>query len=134
MPWLTERSLRWGVSVCTTAVITTGDDYLAEMVGLLSSGALLTLALAGISLLATVTGQISERRRPLAAMSAAGVPRGVLERSLLWQNAVPMLFGVLVAVVGGIGIARLLMRLMDGPPFALDGPSSRSSRSRGSCS
>ncbi|MFD2418367.1 FtsX-like permease family protein [Amycolatopsis pigmentata] len=97
-----------------------GDSYMAEFKALLSTGALLALSLAGVSLLVMTIGQISERRRPLAAMSAGGVPRGVLERSLLWQNAIPMFFGVLVAVGGGIGVGLLTERMIGGPKATLD--------------
>ncbi|EWM10589.1 integral membrane protein [Kutzneria sp. 744] len=55
--------------------------------------------------------QVRERRRPLAMLAAAGVPRSVLARSLLWQTAVPVVLGVTVAVGIGIAIAALVIRL-----------------------
>jgi hypothetical protein len=113
--------LGWRASVYADEVITS-DGIVPALRGLLYAGALLTLSLAGVSLLVMTVGQISERRRPLAAMSAGGVPRGVLARSLLWQNAVPMVFGVLVAVAAGIGIGVLTLRLIgDGLSFVLNG-------------
>jgi CubicO group peptidase (beta-lactamase class C family) len=60
-----------------------------------------------------------ERRRPLAALAASGVPTGALARSLLWQNAVPVLLAVVVAVVTGIGLAQLVFRMV-GDPFTMD--------------
>jgi hypothetical protein len=115
-PW------QWRAEVNSNEVLGTaaGDSYMAEFRTLLSAGALLALSLAGVSLLVMTIGQISERRRPLAAMSAGGVPRGVLERSLLWQNAIPMLLGVLVAMGGGIGVGLLISRMIGGPAPTLD--------------
>jgi predicted lysophospholipase L1 biosynthesis ABC-type transport system permease subunit len=74
-------------------------------------GSLFTLALAGISLLVLALEQVRERRRPLAMLSASGVPRGVLARSLLWQIAVPVVLGVVAAIATGIGLAALVLRL-----------------------
>lgn len=74
-------------------------------------GSLFTLGLAGVSLLVLALEQVRERRRPLAMLSASGVPRAVLARSLLWQVAVPVAVGVLAAVATGIGLALLVLRI-----------------------
>ncbi|HVV21725.1 MAG TPA: FtsX-like permease family protein, partial [Pseudonocardiaceae bacterium] len=74
-------------------------------------GSLFTLGLAGISLLVLALEQVRERRRPLAMLAASGVPRAVLSRSLLWQIAVPVAIGVVAAVVTGIGLALLVLRV-----------------------
>jgi hypothetical protein len=84
--------------------------YLQVRDGLLI-GSLFTLALAGISLLVTALEQVRERRRPLAMLSAAGVSRAVLARSLLWQVAVPVTMGVLTAIATGVGLALLILRI-----------------------
>ncbi|GAB3009437.1 FtsX-like permease family protein [Amycolatopsis acidiphila] len=106
-------TLEWRASVVGgPGADSTGSETVQAMQGLLYAGALLTMVLAGISMLVMIVGQISERRRPLAAMSAAGVSRGVLGRSLLWQNAIPVVFGVLVAVGAGVGIAALMLRVL----------------------
>jgi hypothetical protein len=44
-------------------------------------------------------------------LAAAGVPRSVLARSLLWQTAVPVRLAVLVAVGTGVGLSALVIRL-----------------------
>ncbi|GAA4664728.1 MULTISPECIES: FtsX-like permease family protein [Amycolatopsis] len=104
--------LQWRASV-SAPVSENGDMAMLNATrALLYAGAVLTMLLAGISMLVLVIGQISERRRPFAAMTAAGVPRGVLSRSLLWQNALPVVFGVLVAIGAGIGVAAMLLRIM----------------------
>lgn len=79
----------------------------------LYAGSIFTLLLAGVSLLVLALEHIRERRRTLAMLTATGVPRGVLGRSLLWQVALPIALGVVVALVTGIGLAALVMRLTD---------------------
>nr|WP_208407045.1 FtsX-like permease family protein [Amycolatopsis granulosa] len=89
-----------------------GQDFLAAATGVLYTGGLLGLVIAAVSLLVLLAGQLSERRRAFAAMHASGVPLPVLARSLLWQNAIPLVFGVVVAVAVAIGTAALTVRLM----------------------
>ncbi|GAA3810263.1 MULTISPECIES: FtsX-like permease family protein [Amycolatopsis] len=89
-----------------------GNDFLAAVDRLLYTGGLLGLVIAAVSLLVLLAGQLSERRRAFAAMHASGVPLPVLGRSLLWQNAIPLVFGVAVAVAVAIGTGALLVRLL----------------------
>lgn len=81
----------------------------------LYAGALLTLAMAAATMLVLVVEQVRERRRPLAALAASGVPRSTLVRSVLWQNAIPLAFGVVVADGIGVLLAVLLLRLINEP-------------------
>ncbi|MEU4802331.1 FtsX-like permease family protein [Actinosynnema sp. NPDC023587] len=81
----------------------------------LLAGSLLTLLLAGASLLILALEQVRERRRPLAVLAASGVPRGALSRSLLWQNAVPLVLALVVAVAIGSGLGVLLLRIVEQP-------------------
>ncbi|MCC8244267.1 FtsX-like permease family protein [Saccharothrix luteola] len=85
----------------------------------LLAGSLITLLLAGASLLVLALEQVRERRRPLAVLAASGVPRGALSRSLLWQNAVPLLLALVVAVGVGGGLSVLLLRIIS-QPIVLD--------------
>ena len=113
----------WRVSVASGDRLyqpQTLELFLTVRNGLLG-GALFTLLLAGISMLVLALEQMRERRRPLAALAASGVPTGTLARSLLWQNTVPVLLAVAVAVVTGIGLAELVFRLID-EPFTMDWP------------
>ncbi|MFD1151378.1 FtsX-like permease family protein [Saccharothrix hoggarensis] len=87
----------------------------------LLAGSLITLLLAGASLLVLALEQVRERRRPLAVLAASGVPKGALARSLLWQNAVPLLLALGVAVAVGGGLAILLLRII-AQPTVLDWP------------
>ncbi|MBB4911777.1 ABC transporter permease [Actinophytocola algeriensis] len=90
------------------------QTYVAIRTGLYA-GSIFTLLLAGISLLVLALEHIRERRRTLAMLTASGVPRGVLGRSLLWQVALPIVLGVVVALLTGIGLAALVMRLTEDP-------------------
>jgi hypothetical protein len=81
----------------------------------LYAGSVFTLLLAGVSMLVMALEHIRERRRPLAVLAASGVPRGVLGRSLLWQVALPISLGVIMALATGIGLAAMLMRVTDEP-------------------
>lgn len=71
-----------------------------------------TLLVAGASLLVLVVQQLSERRCAVAALAASGVPWGVIGRSLLWQNLIPIGFGVLVADLAGTGLAATILRMV----------------------
>ncbi|GAA1981297.1 FtsX-like permease family protein [Amycolatopsis minnesotensis] len=86
----------------------------------LLTAALFVLAVAAMSLLMLSIEQISERRRPLAALSAAGVPLGVLARGSLWQTAIPVVVGVVLAVAAGLGLTAPILRLAN-LPMVVDG-------------
>ncbi|QWF78159.1 FtsX-like permease family protein [Amycolatopsis sp. CA-230715] len=88
--------------------------------GVLLTAALFVLAVAAMSLLMLSIEQISERRRPLAALSAAGVPLGVLARGSLWQTAIPVVVGVVLAVAAGLGLTAPILRLAN-LPMVVDG-------------
>ncbi|MFD7652967.1 FtsX-like permease family protein [Actinosynnema sp. NPDC059797] len=81
----------------------------------LLAGSLITLLLAGASLLVLALEQVRERRRPLAVLAASGVPKGALARSLLWQNAVPLLLALGVGIVVGGTMAILLLKIVTQP-------------------
>ncbi|WP_329060085.1 ABC transporter permease [Amycolatopsis sp. NBC_01480] len=84
--------------------------YLAIRAGLLAAS-VFTLLLAGVSLLVLGLEQLRERRRTIAMLAATGVPVRVLARSVVWQNAIPLLLGIVTAVVAGIGVGALGARL-----------------------
>ncbi|HEV8562366.1 MAG TPA: FtsX-like permease family protein [Actinophytocola sp.] len=113
----------WRVSVYTTSYQFLPDSLqlFLTIQGALLGGALFTLLLAGVSMLVLALEQMRERRRPLAALAATGVPTGTLARSLLWQNMIPVLVGVVVAVATGLGLAALVFQLI-GDPFTVDWP------------
>ncbi|PPK64546.1 FtsX-like permease family protein [Actinokineospora auranticolor] len=109
--------LGWQVSVYERRASFLRDDqetYLTIRTGLLI-GSVFTLLLAGVSLLVLAVEHIRERRRPLAVLAAGGVPNGVIARSLLWQIALPIGLGVVVAVGVGVTLAALTAQIVDGP-------------------
>ncbi len=110
----------------------TKSDYLGEFRArdqrlvqsfraVLITASLFVLAVAAMSLLMLSIEQISERRRPLAALSAAGVPIGVLARGALWQTGIPVVVGVVLAVAAGLGLTAPILRLAD-RPMVIDVP------------
>ena len=76
------------------------------------AGAAIVMALIGLSLLLTALDQLRERRRLLAVLVAFGTRRSTLSWSLLWQSAVPVGLGLAVAVLTGIGLGAVLLRLV----------------------
>jgi hypothetical protein len=78
-------------------------------------GATAVLLLIGASMLVTVLEQLRERRRLLAVLTAFGTRRGTLTASVLWQTAVPVFLGLLLAVVGGVLLGAVLLRMTSEP-------------------
>jgi hypothetical protein len=76
------------------------------------AGAAIVMALIGLSLLLTSLDQLRERRRLIAVLVAFGTRRTTLSWSLLWQSAVPVGLGLAVAVLTGIGLGAVLLRLV----------------------
>jgi hypothetical protein len=101
--------LRWHASLFVPDPVRLTDgqrSYLAIRAGLLA-GSVFTMLLAGVSLLVLSLEQVRERRRTIAMLSATGVPLQVLARSVVWQNAIPLLLGIATAVLNGIGLSAL---------------------------
>ncbi|TCP52948.1 FtsX-like permease family protein [Tamaricihabitans halophyticus] len=106
--------LDWRASI-TFGAEQGGEDSTAAVRAGLYAGTGLLILLAGVSLLVLAIEQVKERRRVFAVLSASGVPRGVLARSLLWQNAVPIGIGGVLAVGTGLLLARLVLGVADAP-------------------
>jgi predicted lysophospholipase L1 biosynthesis ABC-type transport system permease subunit len=81
----------------------------------LFAGALATLALIGASLLVTALEQLRERRRVLAVLVAFGTKRSTLGWSVLWQAAVPVVLGLLLAIAFGVGLGAVLLAMVREP-------------------
>lgn len=101
---------------------TNGETVTAQFANLrraLFAGAVAVLVLIGTSMLVSAIEQLRERRRPLAALAAFGTPQGVVARSILWQTAIPVVLGMVLAVVAGAGLGAVLERLV-GSPVSVD--------------
>ena len=99
------------VTVSELSATDTPDRFLSVRRGLLA-GTVITLLLIGFSLLVGVLEQLRENRRVLAVLTAFGTPHRVLGWSVLWQTAVPVALGLLLAVPSGIGLGALLLHMV----------------------
>jgi hypothetical protein len=79
------------------------------------AGVVGTLILIGASLLVTAMEQLRERRRAIAALIAFGATRGSLVRSVMWQAAVPVVLGIALAVVTGLVLGSILLKMAELP-------------------
>jgi hypothetical protein len=82
-------------------------------------GAALTMALIGASLLVTMLEQLRDRKKLLAVLVAFGTRRTALAWSVLWQTAIPIALGLVLACVGGIGLGAALLAMV-GRSFHVD--------------
>jgi hypothetical protein len=76
-------------------------------------GAACVLALIGASLLVSQLEQLRERRRLLSSLVAFGTRRRTLSLSVLWQTAIPIGLGLLLAVTVGITLGAVLLRMVN---------------------
>lgn len=74
-------------------------------------GATAVLALIGASLLVSQLEQLRERRKLLSSLVAFGTRRRTLSLSVLWQTAVPIGLGLLLASAVGVTLGAVLLRM-----------------------
>ncbi|WP_432117145.1 ABC transporter permease [Streptomyces sp. bgisy032] len=79
----------------------------------LSVGAACVLALIGASLLVSQLEQLRERRKLLSSLVAFGTRRRTLGLSVLWQTAIPVGLGLLLAATVGMALGAVLLRMTD---------------------
>ncbi|MEU6239876.1 FtsX-like permease family protein [Streptomyces sp. NPDC047024] len=101
---------------------TSTDGGFASLRTGLFIGATCVLALIGASLLVSQLEQLRERRKLLSVLVAFGTRRRTLGLSVLWQAAVPIALGVLLASVVGLALGAVLLR-MTATPVRVDWPS-----------
>jgi hypothetical protein len=106
------------VGANVSAVVT--REFASVRRGLLA-GAAATLVLIGVSLLVGVLEQLRERRRVLASLVAFGTRRATLAWSILWQTAIPVALGLVLAIGSGITIGAVLLGIVD-EPVRIDWP------------
>lgn len=85
-------------------------------------GAACVLALIGASLLVSQLEQLRERRKLLSSLVAFGTRRRTLGLSVLWQTAIPIALGLLLASVVGLTLGSVLLR-MSAAKVRVDWPS-----------
>ncbi|MFF7329987.1 FtsX-like permease family protein [Streptomyces sp. NPDC008150] len=79
----------------------------------LLAGAACVLTLIGASLLVSQLEQLRERRRLLSALVAFGTRRRTLTLSVLWQTAIPVALGLALAMLAGLALGAVLLRMAD---------------------
>ncbi|MEV7560882.1 FtsX-like permease family protein [Streptomyces sp. NPDC089795] len=85
-------------------------------------GAVAVLVLIGGSLFVSQLEQLRERRRLLSSLVAFGTKRSTLSLSVLWQTAVPIVLGLVLAAGVGTALGAVLMG-MAAQPVRIDWPS-----------
>ncbi|MET8827002.1 FtsX-like permease family protein [Streptomyces sp. NPDC004610] len=85
-------------------------------------GATAVLILIGASLLISQLEQLRERRKLLSVLVAFGTRRGTLTLSVLWQTAIPIVLGLILANAVGLTLGAILLRMSDAP-IGVDWPS-----------
>lgn len=102
----------------TTTITLTESTEVEEFASIrtgLFVGAACVLALIGASLLVTQLEQLRERRKLLSTLVAFGTRRRTLGLSVLWQTAVPVALGLLLASAVGLVLGGVLLRMVAVP-------------------
>ena len=74
-------------------------------------GATCVLMLIGASLLVSQLEQLRERKKLLSSLVAFGTRRRTLSLSVLWQTAIPIALGLLLASAVGLTLGAVLLRM-----------------------
>ncbi|MFD6281096.1 ABC transporter permease [Streptomyces sp. NPDC060209] len=96
-----------GMRVATLASTERDRQYASVQTGL-RLGAAATLLLIAASMLISQLEQLRERKRLLSVLVAFGTRRVTLGWSVLWQTALPVVIGLLVAIAGGLGLGAVM--------------------------
>ncbi|MER6312835.1 FtsX-like permease family protein [Streptomyces sp. NPDC001581] len=104
-PFVTAMTLRHTTEAAGYSSIRTGLFF----------GAIAVLVLIGGSLLVSQLEQLRERRRLLSSLVAFGTKRSTLSLSVLWQTAVPIVLGLVLAAGAGVGLGAVLMSMAATP-------------------
>jgi hypothetical protein len=78
-------------------------------------GSAFVLALIGASLLVSQLEQLRERRKLLSALVAFGTRRRTLSLSVLWQTALPVGLGLVLATTVGVTLGSVLLKMTRRP-------------------
>ncbi|WP_046775919.1 ABC transporter permease [Streptomyces yangpuensis] len=111
-PLVTAMTLRHSTQAAGFSSIRTGLFF----------GAAAVLVLIGGSLFVSQLEQLRERRKLLSSLVAFGTKRSTLSLSVLWQTAVPIVLGLVLAAAVGTSLGAVLMS-MAAQPVRIDWPS-----------
>lgn len=96
-----------GMRLVTLTSVSRDRQYASIQTGL-QVGATVTLLLIAASMLVSQLEQLRERKRLLSVLVAFGTRRVTLAWSVLWQTALPVVIGLVVAVAGGLALGATL--------------------------
>jgi hypothetical protein len=82
------------------------DPFYLDTMDLVDTAVVVASVIAAAGLLVTVTEAAVARRRTHAALAAAGVPRSVMGRALVWQTFAPLVPAVALAMTVGTLMGR----------------------------
>ncbi|MGW5674561.1 FtsX-like permease family protein [Streptomyces sp. NPDC003860] len=99
------------IAVATIQAVETDSQYADVRAGLLV-GSVVTMLLIAASMLVAQIEQLRERRRLLSVLVAFGTRRSTIAWSVLWQTAVPVALGTVLAVGGGLVLGATMLRLV----------------------
>ncbi|WP_285761750.1 ABC transporter permease [Nocardiopsis ansamitocini] len=77
----------------------------------LRAAAIVTMAVIGASMVVSTIEQLRDRKRQLSVLVAFGTDRSTLGASVLWQTAIPVVIGLVIATGCGLGLGLLLLRM-----------------------
>jgi hypothetical protein len=89
---------------------------LSDLRRALFAGAVIVLLMIGASLLVAAGEGLRERRRSLAVLAAFGTRRATIAWSMLWQAAIPVAGGLLLAVGLGVALGAMLSAVVQLSP------------------
>jgi hypothetical protein len=95
--------------------VSSESSELHTLNNLLLAGALLVLVVLAAGVLVANADQLRERRAAIAGLAALGTPRRVLAGSLIWQTAIQLVLGTLIAIAIGLGLGAALVAVIHGP-------------------
>ncbi|MBE8472316.1 ABC transporter permease [Streptomyces justiciae] len=94
--------------------VSRNENYAAIRGGLFV-GASCVLMLIGASLLVSQLEQLRERKKLLSSLIAFGTRRSTLSLSVLWQTAIPVGLGLVLAATVGLTLGVVLLKMTDTP-------------------
>ncbi|WP_405869642.1 ABC transporter permease [Streptomyces sp. NBC_00005] len=97
--------------VFTLAASTQTQEFRSIRTGLFV-GATCVLLLIGASLLVSQLEQLRERKKLLSSLVAFGTRRRTLSMSVLWQTAIPIALGLLLASAVGLMLGAVLLKMV----------------------
>lgn len=103
----------------------TPETFYLDAMDLVDTAVTVALVIAALGVLVTLAEAVASRRHAHTALLAAGTPRPVLGRSLLWQTLAPLVPMLLLALAIGTALGRAF-----GTEVRVPGPNNRVDGSR----